>query len=172
MAEVVVYIAHSVDGFIADRSGGLDFLKPFDGYDFGYDAFIAKIDAVIMGANTYRACRTFSDWPYPGRSAIVMTKGPPIDGDGYAVFDGRTPAEIMEDVIQAGRRRIFVVGGGGVVRAFIDARLVKKLILFQIPVVLGGGAPLWPPGRRSVPLTLVKAAAHRNGVVETEYDIS
>ncbi|MDR3374828.1 MAG: dihydrofolate reductase [Ancalomicrobiaceae bacterium] len=171
MADIVVYIAHSVDGFIADRAGGLDFLKPFEGYDFGYDAFFAKIDAVVMGANTYRDCRTFGEWPYPGRSTIVMTKGPPIDGDGYAVFDDRTPPEIVEDLIHAGRRRVFVVGGGGVVRAFIDARLVKKLILFQIPVILGGGAALWPPGRRKVDLVFVHATAHRNGVVETEYEI-
>lgn len=171
MAEIIVYIAHSVDGFIADRSGGLGFLQPFEGYDFGYDAFVAKIDAVVMGANTYRDCRSFPTWPYPGRSTIVMTKGSPIDGDGLAVFDGRTPAEIVEDLIHAGRRRIFLVGGGGVIRAFLDARLVKRLILFQIPVILGGGAALWPPGKRSVPLVFVHATAHRNGVVETEYEI-
>ena len=171
MAEIVVYIAHSVDGFIADRAHGLGWLKPFEGYDFGYDGFVGKVDAVVMGARTYRDVRGFGTWPYPGRSAIVLTKGPPIDGDGLAVFDDRTPGELVEDLVRAGRRRIWVVGGGGVIRAFIDARLVRRLILFQIPVLLGGGAALWPAGKRSTDLQLTRVASHRNGVVETEYEI-
>ncbi len=171
MAEVVIYIAHSVDGFISDRSGGLDWLAPFEGYDFGYDRFVAGVDAVVMGSNTYRVVRSQGDWPYRGRSAIVMTKGAPIDGDGLAVFDDRTPAELVQDLIHAGRRRIWVVGGGGVIRAFIDARLVKRLILFQIPVLLGGGASLWPPGKRKTELKLLRATTHLNGVVETEHEI-
>ena len=171
MAEVIVYIAHSVDGYIADRAGGIGWLAPFEGYDFGYDAFFARIDAVVMGSKTYRTLKAFDAWPYKGRSAIVMTKGPPIDGDGHAVFDDRTPAELVQDLIHAGRRSIWIVGGGGIVRAFIDARLVKRLILFQIPVLLGAGTPLWPPGKRTAALTLRRTVTHANGAVETEYEI-
>jgi dihydrofolate reductase len=171
VVEVVVYIAHSVDGYIADRAGGLGWLAPFEGYDFGYDSFVARVDAVIMGSNTYRIIRAEGDWPYVGRSAIVMTKGRPIDGDGLAVFDDRTPAELIEDLIRAGRRRVWIVGGGGIVRAFLDARIVKRLILFQMPVMLGNGIPLWPPGKRGIALTLRRTVAHANGAVETEYEI-
>ena len=117
MAEVVIYVAHSVDGFISDRSGGLDWLAPFEGYDFGYDRFVAGVDAVVMGSNTYRVVRSQGDWP------------------------------------------------------FIDARLVKRLILFQIPVLLGGGASLWPPGKRKTELKLLRSTTHLNGVVETEHEI-
>jgi len=171
MAEVVVYIAHSVDGFIADRAGGTSWLDSFAGYDFGYDSFFARVDAVVMGSKTYRSVRADGAWPYPGRSAIVMTKGPPIDGDGFAVFDDRTPAELLQELIHAGRRRIWVVGGGGIVRSFIDARLVKHMILFQIPILLGAGAVLWPQGRRMTDITLGRTIAHANGVVETHYEI-
>eukprot|EP01037_Dinobryon_pediforme_P033520 gene33520-38978_t len=171
VADVVVYIAHSIDGYIADRAGGIGWLTPFESYDFGYDGFLAKIDAIVMGSKTYRDVRGFGAWPYPGRSTVVMTKGPPIDGDGHAVFDDRTPAEIVEDLIHAGRKRIWVVGGGGVIRAFLDACLIKQLILFQIPIILGAGTPLWPAGRRSVAVTLRRSATHGNGVVETEYVI-
>jgi len=171
LAEVVVYIAHSVDGYIADRGDSLGWLAPFEGYDFGYDTFFAKVDAVVMGSRTYRVIRAQGGWPYMGRSAIVMTKGPPIDGDGHAVFDDRTPAELIEDLIRAGRRKIWIIGGGGIVRAFIDARLVKRLILFQMPVLLGGGALLWPQGKRTTALTLRRTVAHANGAVETEYEI-
>ena len=171
MAEVVVYIAHSIDGYIADRAGTVGWLKPFEGYDFGYDAFFRTIDAVVMGSNTYRMIRDLGTWPYAGRSAIVMTKGPPIDGDGHAVFDDRTPSELLQDLIHAGRRRIWIVGGGGVIRAFLDARLVKRLILFQIPILIGGGTALWPQGKRATDVSLRRTSTHANGVVETEYEI-
>lgn len=171
MAKVILYIAHSIDGFIADRDGGIGFLKPYDGWDFGYEAFYRKIDAVIMGRKTYEDCRRFPEWPYAGRSAVVMTKGRPLDGDGLAVFDDRTPQEILIDLERAGRRNVWLVGGGGPVRAFVDAGLVGRLVLFQIPVLLGAGAPLWPPGRKTVPATLKRVVGHANGVVETDYEI-
>lgn len=171
MSEVILYIAHSIDGFIADRNGGIGWLAPYEAYDFGYDGFFAKVDAVVMGRKTYQECRKLGHWPYKGRSAVVMTKGPPIDGDGFAVFDERTPQEILIDLQHAGRKRIWLVGGGGPVRAFTDAGLLKRLILFQIPVVLGSGVPLWPPGKKTRTASLRRTAAHMNGVVETEYDI-
>ena len=171
MPDVILYIAHSIDGFIADRDGKIGWLHPYDGWDFGYDAFYARIDAVVMGRKTYQDCRGFPEWPYRGRSAVVMTKGPPVDQDGLAVFDGRTPQEILIDLEHAGRRHVWLAGGGGPVRAFLDAGLLKRAILFQIPVVLGSGAPLWPPGRKTFPAKLRRAATHMNGVVETEYEI-
>ncbi|WP_407049610.1 dihydrofolate reductase family protein [Methyloraptor flagellatus] len=171
MAEVIVYIAQSVDGFIADRTGGIDFLKPYEGWDFGYDAFYRGVDAVVMGRKTYQHCRTFPEWPYHGRAVIVMTKGPPLDGDGLAVFDDRTPREIVTDLEYAGKRRIWLAGGGGPIRAFLDAGLVKRLILFQIPILLGAGATLWPAGRRERGLDPKRIATHMNGVVEMEFAV-
>jgi dihydrofolate reductase len=171
MAEVVLYIAHSIDGYIADAQGRIDWLKPYDAYDFGYDGFYRGIDALIMGRKTYQQCRTFPEWPYAGKPTFVMTKGRPVDGDGLAVFDDRTPAEIMLDLEHAGRRRIWLVGGGGPVRAFLDARLLDRLVLFQIPEILGSAAPLWPAGRRRASPHFRNAVIHGNGVIETHYDI-
>lgn len=171
MAYIIAYIAHSLDGFIADRDGGIAWLKPYEAYDFGFDVFFARVDAVVMGRTTYAHVRSLGAWPYHGRSAIVMTKQSRGDGDGLAVFDDRTPPEILADLIHAGRRKIWLVGGGGVIRAFLDARLVNRLILFQIPVVLGSGVPLWPPGRRMTDVSLRRAQVHGNGVIESEYEI-
>ncbi len=169
MPEIVAYIAHSVDGFIADRAGSLDWLKPFDTEDYGWDAFYARIDAVVMGSTTYRDLRRLGDWPYRGKAAIVMTSGPRIDEDGIAVFDDRHAVDIAVDLERAGLRRVWIVGGGGPIRTFLDAGLVRRLHLFQMPVVLGGGTPLWRTGSRRWPLTLSRATTWANGVVETEY---
>lgn len=171
MVEVVVYIAHSLDGLIADRDGGIDWLKPFDAVDYGWEAFYGRIDAVVMGSTTYRECRRMGEWPYRGKAAIVMTKGPRIDEDGLAVFDDRTPVEIATDLERAGLGRIWVVGGGGPIRAFLDAGLVRRMHLFQIPVVLGAGTALWPPGRRTWTARTLHTTAYPNGVVETVYTI-
>lgn len=171
MTDVVLYIAHSLDGYIADATGGLDWLKPYEGYDFGYDGFMRGIDALVMGRRTYQQVRTFGEWPYAGKSVVVMTKGRPLDGDGLAVFDERSPAEIMADLGHAGRRQVWMVGGGGPLRAFLDARLIDKLILFQIPEILGHGTPLWPAGRRRVTPRLRHASVHQNGVIESHYTL-
>ena len=171
MTDVVLYIAHSVDGYIADTTGGVGWLKPYDAYDFGYDAFIRGIDALIMGRRTYQAVREAGAWPYAGKPTVVMTRGRPLDGDGLAVFDDRSPAEIMADLGHAGRRHVWMVGGGGPLRAFLDARLIDKLILFQIPEILGNGVALWPPGRRRVTPVLRQASIHKNGVVECHYTV-
>lgn len=171
MAEIVAYIAHSVDGFIADRAGGIDWLKPFESEDYGWDAFFGRIDAVVMGSTTYRELRRLGEWPYRGKAAIVMTSGPRLDEDGLAVFDDRSAVEIAVDLEHAGLRRIWVVGGGGPIRAFLDAGLMRRLHLFQIPVLLSGGTPLWRPGSRRWPLALRRVVGWRNGVVETEYEV-
>lgn len=171
MTDVVLYIAHSLDGYIADADGSLDWLKPYESYDFGYDGFIRGVDALVMGRRTYQHVRTFGAWPYVGKSVVVMTKGRPLDGDGLAVFDDRTPAEIMADLAHAGRRRVWMVGGGGPLRAFLDARLIDTLILFQIPEILGRGTALWLPGRRRATPRLRQASMHQNGVIESHYTL-
>lgn len=171
MPEVVVYIAHSIDGLIADRDGSIEWLKPYDAVDYGYEAFVASIDAVVMGSVTYRECRQFPEWPYPRKATFVMTKGPRIDEDGLAVFDDRTPVEIAVDCERAGLKRIWVVGGGGPIRAFLDAGLVRRMHLFQIPVILGQGTPLWPPGRKTWEARVLRATLYPNGVVETVHTI-
>ena len=146
-------------------------LKPFEGEDYGWDAFFSRIDAVVMGATTYRDLRAMGDWPYRGKAAIVMTSRPRIDDDGLAVFDDRSPVEIAVELERAGLRRIWIVGGGGPIRAFLDAGLMRRLHLFQIPVILGAGTPLWRSGGKPWPVSLRRVVGWRNGVVETEYEV-
>ena len=172
MVEVVVHIAQSIDGFIADRDGSVDWLKPYEGHDYGWDAFYGRIDALVMGATTYRECRRFAEWPYRGKPTMVMTKSGRIDDDGLAVFDDRTAVEIAVDLERAGLRRVWVVGGAGPIRAFLDAGLVRRMHLFQIPVVLGGGTALWGAGKRRWEAVLERAVTHGNGVVETVHTIA
>ena len=172
MPEVTVYIAHSLDGYIADAEGSIGWLAPYDACDYGYDAFFRSIDALVMGAATYRECRRVAEWPYRGKAAIVMTKSGRIDEDGLAVFDDRTAVEIAYDLERAGLRRIWVVGGGAPIRAFLDAGLVRRLTTFVIPVILGSGTPLWRPGARRCEVALERCVTHVNGVVEMVHAVT
>ena len=171
MTEITVYIAHSIDGYIADRDGSIAWLTAFDGPDYGYDPFYARIDAIVMGAGTYRDCRAFPEWPYRGKAVIVMTRSGRLDEDGLAVFDDRTTTEIAYDLERAGLGRIWVAGGGGPIRAFLDAGLVRRLRIFQIPVILGAGTPLWLPGRKPWKARPRAVTVHGNGVVECDWEV-
>ena len=172
MTDVTIYIAQSLDGYIADADGSIAWLRPFEEGDYGYDAFYARVDAVVMGAGTYRDCRRFPDWPYRGKAVMVMTKSGRLDDDGLAVFDDRSAVEIAFDLERAGLGRIWVAGGGGPIRAFLDAGLVRRLRIFTIPLVLGSGTPLWKPGKRRWKATLERAVTHGNGVVETVHTLA
>lgn len=172
MPEVAVHIAHSLDGYIADAEGSIGWLAPYDACDYGYDTFYGRIDALVMGAATYRECRRAAEWPYRGKATMVMTKSGRIDDDGLAVFDDRTVVEIAYDLERAGLRRIWVVGGGGPIRAFLDAGLVRRLTTFVIPVILGSGTPLWKSGTRRWAATLERSVTHANGVVEMVHTVT
>jgi dihydrofolate reductase len=171
MTDVTIYIAQSIDGYIADAEGSIAWLRPFEEWDYGYDSFYARIDAVVMGATTYRECRSFPEWPYRGKAVFVMTKSGRLDDDGLAVFDDRSAVEITLDLERAGLGRIWVAGGGGPIRAFLDAGLVRRLRIFQIPVILGSGTPLWVAGRRRWTARPTATTVHGNGVVENRWEI-
>ncbi|MDK9698061.1 MAG: dihydrofolate reductase family protein [Siculibacillus sp.] len=171
MTDATVYIAQSLDGYIADAEGSIAWLRPFEVWDYGYDAFWARIDAVVMGSTTYRDCRRFPEWPYRGKAVFVMTRSGRLDEDGLAVFDDRSAVEIALDLERAGLGRIWVAGGGRPIRAFLDAGLVRRLRIFQIPVLLGAGTPLWVAGKRRLSARPIATTVHGNGVVETHWEI-
>jgi dihydrofolate reductase len=76
MTKVTLYIAASLDGYIARRDGGIEWLSILDteGEDFGYSDFYESIDAIVLGSNTYEVGLGFDEWPYPGKKSFVFTK--------------------------------------------------------------------------------------------------
>ena len=76
MARTVYYVAVSVDGFIADRDGGVGWLDAYSSPELGYDAFLAQVGAVVIGRSTYEQMLTFGPWPYEGRDGLIVTSRP------------------------------------------------------------------------------------------------
>src|SRR6185369_16316762 len=139
-----VFIAASVDGYIARADGAIDFLQivhPLD-ESHGYDAFFASIDTIVVGRGTYDTVLGFEEWPYVGKRVIVLTRRPIELRHGAEVFAGAV-TDLLPRL--AGSTRVYV-DGADVIRQFFAADLIDDVVLSVIPIVLGGGIRLFPGG--------------------------
>ena len=135
--KVTYYVAASLDGFIADTDGGVDFLSAVEaaGEDYGYGEFVADVDALIMGRATYAFVERHGVWPYDDL-AVVMTGNPPAEPLADTIrFTDAPPAEVVADLAGEGVRHAWMVGGGRLARSFLDAGLLNRMILSTVPVV-------------------------------------
>ncbi len=174
MSAVVLYIASSVDGYIADQQGGVGWLAPFEeaGEDYGYAEFLQRIGALVMGARTYRQVLGFGAWPYGEMPTYVFSHGPLVQppGGGIEQYSG-DPAQLIARISQAVEKDIWLVGGAALVDAFLRADLINELILSIIPVMLGSGIPLFSPGGAQPLLRLEAVRHYAGGVVQLHYHL-
>jgi len=161
-----VYIAASVDGFIARSDGAIDWLGAVErpDEDYGYKAFHASIDTFIVGRKTYDTALTFPEWPYAGKHCVVMSSKSHASRHGES-FSSVSPAELVERLAREGRRHAYV-DGGSVIQQFLRVGLITEMTLSLIPVLLGEGVRLFGPTGRDVPLTLISTRAFESGLVQ------
>jgi dihydrofolate reductase len=170
-----VFIATSLDGFIARRNGDLDWLpvpEGGDGEDYGYKAFMKTIDTLVMGRGTYEKALTFPSWPYAKSKVVVLTSRPlPPRADSATIETlGGEPHEVMRALYERGARSIYL-DGGVTIQRFLEAGLIQRLIITQIPVLLGDGLPLFGQLSRDVHLEHVDTRYWPNGLVQSEYRV-
>ena len=161
MRTVTLMIAMSLDGYIADRDGGVSWLpeEELEGPD-SYGAFIQGIDTVVMGWNTYHQVTTElspGQWPYQGLECLVATHRTLPPRPGVRFFSGDLAEEVRR-LTELPGRGIWVCGGAEVVRQLLAADLIDCLDLSAVPVMLGDGIRLFPPAGRPLPLRLLSAA--------------
>ncbi len=166
------YIACSLDGLIARPDGGIDWLLTGAGppEEFGYAAFYASVDAIVMGRGTYEACRAMGEWLYPGKPTIVLTRRPLADPPDGVEARAAEVAEVVADCEAKGMGRVWVEGGGDVVRQFMAIGRLDVLEVAMLPVVLGAGIPLFPEGCAESRFTLRSCVARAGGVLHLIYD--
>jgi len=168
-----VFVATSVDGFIARLDGTLDWLPQGDAgaEDYGYAAFYQTVDVVVMGRRTFETCRSFDRWPYEGKRVVVWSRGSPSVPSALAgaiELSGLPPRELMKHLEQTGSRNAYV-DGGMTIQAFLAHGLIQDLTITQVPVLLGTGISLFGPMERELGLHLVVTRAYPNGLVQTRY---
>ena len=168
-----VFIGTSVDGFIARPDGALDFLPPGGGEPHGYDEFIASVDALVIGRNTFETVLQFPEWPYGGKRVVVLSSRP-VDlstlRNGRVEQMGGSPAEIAAKLEVTGARHIYV-DGGITVQRFLRAGLIQRLIITRVPVLIGTGIPLFGALSADVRLRHIETRNYPSGLVKTEYEV-
>jgi len=171
--KVSVFIATSLDGFIAREDGSLDWLPQGGGEEHGYTALMASVDAVVMGRNTLETVLTFDAWPFQDKLVVVLTSRPFVGrtpASARLEFDKGSPNEIVSRLSQRGIQHIYV-DGGITVQRFLEAGLVQRLTVTRIPVLLGGGIPLFGPLSHEIKLRHIATQSYRGGMVTSEYEV-
>jgi dihydrofolate reductase len=166
---ISVYIAHSVDGYIADADGSLDWLFRLAGTeDYGHAEFMADIDGLAMGRGTWDFIAEEPDLPFEGRPVHVFTHREATPRDGVT-FWSRSPAQAVAEWQAAGLKHVYV-DGGRLISEFLAAGLVDHLTLTVVPVLLGAGSRLFHEIDVTTPLRLVSSTPYRSGLVMLRYD--
>jgi dihydrofolate reductase len=169
-----VFIATSLDGFIARQDGGLDWLPADGGEPHGYDEFIAMVDAIVMGRKTFETVLGFDAWPYGPKPVVVLSTNPAKlkAPQGVACeFMSGSPPEIVDRLAQRGLQHLYI-DGGVTIQRFLEAGLIQRLIITRIPVLLGSGIPLFGPLPRDIQLQHVATRSFPSGMVQSEYVVS
>src|SRR3970040_318882 len=171
---VSVFIATSVDGFIARPNGDLDWLPAGGGEPHGYDEVMASVDALVIGRNTFEKVLTFWALPY-GDKRVVFLSSRPVDlsaaGGGVVEQMAGPPAEIVSRLAASGAHNLYV-DGGITIQGFLRAGLIQRLIITRVPVLIGDGVPLFGPLPRDIRLRHVATRQYPSGLVQSEYHVA
>ena len=175
MAKVILYIACSLDGFIAKPDGNLEWLNSVpnpDNTDHGYSDFLKGISVIIMGRRTYSEVLGFGiEWPYSDKITYVVTGNDSlkIESPGTHRLCGNI-SESVEKIKLGTGKDIWLVGGGKLVTYFLNNNLVDKMVISFVPVILGNGIPLFPDKPEETTWNLTGTTAFSTGIVSLTYE--
>lgn len=172
-----VYIATSLDGYVARKDHNLDWLNSIDaqGEDMGYEAFVDSVDVIVMGRGTFQTVLGFGiDWPYTKPVVVVsrsMTEADiPADIRDVVRLNNKAPADLMQELGADGVKRIYL-DGGQLVQSFLREGLVDDVILTVAPVLLGDGIRLFGALDADVHLDLLDVQRFKCGMVQSHYKV-
>ena len=167
---VILFIAASLDGYIAGPDDDLSWL--FTDADYGFSSFYSGVDTLVMGRGTYEVIRTFGEWPYPGKRTIVVSRSPSLNLEtpDTELYCEDLPG-LVTRLAEEGCERVWLVGGGELVRSFLEQGLLDEISVSMHPILLGTGVPLFPGGFRRTLLLLKDTAVFDGGLVQLNYHV-
>lgn len=172
MGRVIAYIATSLDGYLAAKNDDLTWLDAYNspGEDHGYAQFMKNVGAAVMGTRTYKQSLKHPERLITGTRNYVLSHAPMTTPPGVeAEFHEGRLAPLIAKIRTQTDRDIFVVGGGQVLSALLNASLVDELWHFVAPVLLGEGIPLYSALAKKVHLRLVDVLSYKTGIVRLRY---
>ncbi len=177
-AKSSVFVAATLDGFIARSDGSIDWLNEANksvpaGEDCGFAQFMSGIDVLIMGRNTFEQVLSFNAWPYGSTPVVVMShrkiKFPSHLPESIST-SSETPKDIVERLSAAGARRLYI-DGGLTIQSFISAGLIDDITVTTIPVLIGTGKRLFGPLEGDVHLLHERTLSYPFGFVQNTYRV-
>jgi dihydrofolate reductase len=172
---IKLYIACSLDGFIAREDGNIDWLKEYENNpktDYGYSEFYESIGTVLMGRKTYEQVRGFGEWPYEGKKAYIFTRQKELRyREKNVEFVSGNIVEFIRQLKEKTDQDIWLVGGSQLIKVFLKEDLVQDMIVFVVPIILGGGIPLFDHIGKEIRLRSGRIEKYENGLVRMEYEV-
>jgi dihydrofolate reductase len=175
MPKIKLYIATSLDGYIAREDGSLDWLNNIsnpDNTDHGYNEFYSEIDTLILGRKTYEEILGFDvEWPYGNSLSYVVTKD-----KSFKIKTEKTEIvtsidrKFIQYLKNHSKKDIWLVGGGKLISRFLELDAINEMILSIIPIILGKGIPLFPYGSSETRFRFVKSDTYNTGIVNLFYE--
>ncbi|PKO00897.1 MAG: deaminase [Chloroflexi bacterium HGW-Chloroflexi-4] len=178
MTKCSVFIATSLDGFIARPDGDFTWLDTsaphIEGEDYGFAEFYSSIDGLVMGRKTYETALGFPEWPYAGKRLVVLSNSsiliPPHLAKDVEQMSA-SPHEVVRQLELTGASHLYV-DGGLTIQGFLSVGLINEITMTTIPILLGSGIPLFGPLERDILLQIISSRSYPNGFVQTKYIIS
>ena len=170
MRKVILYIAMSVDGYIADNNGSVNWLNQNEEYVDTYSSFINNIDTVIMGWNTYHQIITElspTTWVYSNLMSYIITHKN-ITSTEQIIFYNENPCNLVKHLLEQSGKNIWICGGANIVQQLMKQNLIDIYYISIIPTILGSGIRLFESINNYINLHLLKTQ-NNNGVVELIY---
>ena len=170
----IVYIATSLDGYISDKDDGLDWLDSIpnpDNIDMGFDDHMNRIDALVMGRKTFEVvCGFDGPWPYT-KPVFVLSNSLSSLPEGYedkAELVSGSLADVLATIHSRGHENLYV-DGGTTIQSFLKEDLIDEMIITVLPILLGGGSPLFGELAQPMRFEHVKTEVMLNAMVQSHY---
>jgi len=174
MSSVILYIATSLDGFIATSDGDISWLDKYQGgkEDYGYSEFYKNVGASIMGANTYEKSLTLTGGIDKKMPTYVITHRElqTMADANISSYSGNL-SELVNKIQKKTKKNIWLVGGGQLTQTFLKEDLLDRIILSTIPIILGEGISLFGKVRKEINLKLEESRSYESGIVQTHYGL-
>ena len=178
-SKLSVFIATSLDGFIARAGGEINWLEQANatvpaGEDCGYSNFMTTIDALVMGRASFEKVCSFQEWPYGEMPVYVLSKSLqqlPAGTPASVVLLNAEPHAVIRTAANAGHSNLYI-DGGKTIQAFLSRGLISEITITVIPVLLGSGLRLFGDLPADVSLRLLSTKAYPFGFVQSHYVVA
>lgn len=177
-AKASIFIATSLDGYIARKNGSLDWLDKANALvapaeDCGFKSFFKSVDVLIMGRKTFETVLGFGDWPYSSKKVIVLSHSKiniPDDLPKSVSYSNHSPKVLVQNLTQEGFKHLYI-DGGKTIQSFLQSDLIDEITITKIPVILGEGIPLFSSIGKDISLKLIHCQSYDFGYVQLKYQV-